>query len=67
MGKMIIGTFTIRDQSLVEIFLFLILGLFGHYSGELLVGDESGIAPRRKKKLILDGELERQITDLFEK
>ncbi|CAL0316025.1 unnamed protein product [Lupinus luteus] len=31
------------------------------------VGSGTGIAPRRKKKLILDGELEIQIKDLYEK
>ncbi|XP_061342048.1 uncharacterized protein LOC133288335 [Gastrolobium bilobum] len=36
-------------------------------NGEQLMEDESRIAPRRKKKLILDGELERQIKDLYEK
>ncbi|KAE9611334.1 putative timeless protein [Lupinus albus] len=38
-------------------------------NGERLMEDDSGtgIAPRRKKKLILDGELERQIKDLYEK
>ncbi|XP_019442095.1 PREDICTED: protein timeless homolog isoform X2 [Lupinus angustifolius] len=38
-------------------------------NGERLMEDESGtgIAPRRKKKLILDGESERQIKDLYEK
>ncbi|XP_020966977.1 uncharacterized protein LOC107617476 isoform X2 [Arachis ipaensis] len=32
-----------------------------------MLEDESQIAPRRKKKLILDGELEEQIKELFQK
>ncbi|KAK7268170.1 hypothetical protein RIF29_20860 [Crotalaria pallida] len=38
-------------------------------SGKQLLEDESGtgIAPRRKKKLIFAGELEKQINDLYEK
>ncbi|KAG4963693.1 hypothetical protein JHK82_040369 [Glycine max] len=46
---------------------FLILGLLGHNSGEQLMEDESQIALRRRKKLVLDGDLERQIKDLHEK
>ncbi|XP_027367392.1 protein timeless homolog [Abrus precatorius] len=34
---------------------------------EQLMEDESRIAPRRKKKLVLDGDMERQIKDLYEK
>ncbi|TKY51371.1 timeless-like protein [Spatholobus suberectus] len=37
------------------------------HNGEQLMEDESQIAPRRKKKLVLDGDLERQIKDLYEK
>ncbi|XP_052110339.1 uncharacterized protein LOC107466801 [Arachis duranensis] len=36
-------------------------------SEEKMLEDESQIAPRRKKKLILDGELEEQIKELFQK
>ncbi|KAJ1385396.1 Timeless protein [Sesbania bispinosa] len=35
--------------------------------GEKLMEDDSQIAPRRKKRLILNAELERQIKDLYEK
>ncbi|KAH1036443.1 hypothetical protein AAZX31_20G151500 [Glycine max] len=37
------------------------------HNGEQLMEDESQIAPRRRKKLVLDGDLERQIKDLHEK
>ncbi|KAK7279867.1 hypothetical protein RJT34_24926 [Clitoria ternatea] len=37
------------------------------HNGEQLMEDGSLIPPRRKKKLILDGDLEIQIKDLFEK
>lgn len=47
--------------------MFLTLGCFEPYSGEQLMEDESGRAPPRKKRLILDGELERQIKDLYDK
>ncbi|KAL2324601.1 hypothetical protein Fmac_023659 [Flemingia macrophylla] len=36
-------------------------------NGERLMEDGSQIAPRRKKKLVLDGDLERQIKNLYEK
>ncbi|XP_057425130.1 uncharacterized protein LOC130718546 isoform X1 [Lotus japonicus] len=36
-------------------------------NGEQLAADESQIAPRRKKKLILNAELEREIKDLYER
>ncbi|KAG4907117.1 hypothetical protein JHK86_055601 [Glycine max] len=36
-------------------------------NGEQLMEDESQIALRRRKKLVLDGDLERQIKDLHEK
>jgi len=36
-------------------------------SGEPWLEDEYQTAPRRKKKLILDAELEIQIKDLYEK
>ncbi|RZC25504.1 hypothetical protein D0Y65_004273 [Glycine soja] len=37
------------------------------HNGEQLMEDESQIALRRRKKLVLDGDLERQIKDLHEK
>ncbi|KAL2995430.1 hypothetical protein AAZX31_10G215800 [Glycine max] len=37
------------------------------HNGEQLMEDESQLAPRRRKKLVLDGDLERQIKDLYEK
>ncbi|KAK7262748.1 hypothetical protein RJT34_30328 [Clitoria ternatea] len=46
---------------------FLRLGSLGNNNGEQLMEDGSQIAPGRKKKLILDGDLERQIKDLYEK
>nr|KYP74825.1 Protein timeless isogeny [Cajanus cajan] len=37
------------------------------HNGEQLMEDGSQIAPRKKKKLVLDGDLERQIKNLYEK
>ncbi|XP_028798783.1 protein timeless homolog isoform X2 [Neltuma alba] len=39
----------------------------GYQNGEQLIEDESVRAPRQRKRLHLDGELERQIKDLTEK
>ncbi|KAK7391297.1 hypothetical protein VNO78_19711 [Psophocarpus tetragonolobus] len=38
-----------------------------NHNGEQLMEDGFQIAPRRRKKLVLDGDLERQIKDLYEK
>ena len=48
------------------LFMLLILRLFGRNSREQLI-DEFGRTSRSNKRLILDGELERQIKDLYEK